>query len=107
MEQRLNFSDYSAEEQEKDAKRIRYKEPPRHAYLLKIDGTWVHYIVNQLGDKYKFYDDLNLPQVYKEMKKNLPEYKPVVIQNDGLAEYLRGKKRYKQLNLFKKSGYEK
>lgn len=99
-ELRLNFSDYPAEEQEKDTRRKRIIQVPKHAYLMKVDGVWAHLIVNQAGDEYRFYEDMNLIQVYYELKKNKPGYKPKVIKNEGLEAYLRNKKLpYRQLRI--------
>ena len=97
---RLNFSDYSAEEQEKDTHRKRIIQVPKHAYLMKVDGVWAHLIVNQVGDECRFYEDMNLTQVYYELKKKKSGYKPKVIENEGLEAYLRNKKLpYRQLRI--------
>lgn len=87
---RLNFSDYSAEQQEKDTlNHIR-----RQVYLMKVDGEWGHLIIKQLGnDDIDFYPQKTLFEVYDELKKEFPNCQPKVIQNRGLEDYLREIKR--------------
>lgn len=111
IEQRLPFSDYPAEEQERDAKRAKRLKIIRHAYLMRIDGEWAHFIVSQKGDDIGYYDEMKLPEVYEKLKRTRPEYTPKVIMNEGLENYLRDrrpeyKKRLaKQLTLeFKDNG---
>lgn len=87
---RLNFSDYPAIEQEYDSQRMR--KPLKHVYLLKVDGEWAHFIVTQKGDDYKFYGDKTLTEVYYALKENYPDYKPRVLKNEGLENYLRDRK---------------
>lgn len=89
-ELRLNFSDYPAVEQEYDAQRI--KKTLRHVYLMRVDGEWAHFIVTQRGDDYKFYGDKTLTEVYYDIKENYPDYKPRVLRNEGLENYLRDRK---------------
>jgi hypothetical protein len=89
-ELRLNFSDYPASEQERDAQKA--KKPLRHVYLMRVDGEWAHFIVTQRGDDYKFYGDKSLTDVYYELKENYPDYKPRVLKNEGLENYLRDRK---------------
>ena len=104
-ELRLNFSDYTAEEQEADVKKYQMRKVPRHAYLMKIHGEWGHFIINQQGDDIGFYGKKNLFEVYKELKEKRPDYIPKVIQNQGLENYLadvkaqREKKQGKQLTI--------
>lgn len=93
-QQRLNFSDYSAQEQETDAKRFadanKKLKVPRHAYLMKVDGEWAHFIVGTHGkDDIDFYEDMTLTAVYNKLKRVKPEYTAKVIQNKGLENYLR------------------
>lgn len=88
-ELRLNFSDYTAEEQEVDVRRHKARKVIRHAYLMKIDGEWGHFIINQQGDDIKFYGQKSLTEVYYELKENRPDYTARVIQNEGLENYLR------------------
>lgn len=92
-EQRLNFSDYSAAEQEADVKKhlAEASKTIRHAYLMKIDGEWAHFIVAKKPD-IDFYDDLNLSQVYSKLKQKKPDYMPRIIRNEGLENYLRDKR---------------
>lgn len=88
-EQRLNFSDYPAVEQEFDSQRIKL---PRHIYLLKIENEWAHFITTLKGDDYKFYGDKTLAKVYHNVKENYPDYKPRVLEDEGLENYLRDRK---------------
>ena len=107
-EQRLNFSDYSAAEQEADVKKhlAKASKTIRHAYILKVDGEWAHFIVNEKADNYAFYGKANLFDVYNSIKEDYPNHKPRVIINEGLTEYLRLRKKQaemikaKQLTLF-------
>lgn len=110
-EQRLPFSDYTPEEQEQDAKRAKRLKVIRHAYLMRIDGEWAHFIVSQKGDDIDYYDEMKLPQVVDRLKRTRPEYTPKVIMNEGLENYLRDrrpefkKRRGRQLTLeFKDNG---
>lgn len=111
IEQRLPFSDYSAEQQEQDAKRAKRLKVIRHAYLMRIDGEWAHFIVGTRGvDDIDFYGDRKLDEVYYKLSRERPEYTPKVIMNEGLENYLRDrraefvKKRNKQLSIdFEKS----
>lgn len=91
-EQRLPFSDYPAKEQEADIKKSKRLKVIRHAYLMRIDGEWTHFIVSQKGDDIGYYDDLKLPEVYEKLKRTRPEYTPKVIQNEGLENYLRDRR---------------
>ena len=93
IEQRLPFSDYPAEEQEQDAKRAKRLKVIRHAYLMKIDGEWAHFIVGTRGvDDIDYYDEMKLPEVYEKLKRTRPEYTPKVIMNEGLENYLRDRR---------------
>lgn len=105
-EQRLPFSDYTPEEQEQDAKRAKRLKVIRHAYLMRIDGEWAHFIVGTRGvDDIDFYGDRKLDEVYYKLSRERPEYTPKVIMNEGLENYLRDrrpefvKKRNKQLSI--------
>ena len=104
---RLNFSDYSAEEQERDAHKKRALKVIRHAYLMKVDGEWAHFIIGTRGkDDIDFYDDMELEDVFRKLQRTRPDYTPKVIINEGLENYLRDhraeykKKRVKQLSIF-------
>lgn len=111
IEQRLPFSDYTPEQQEADAKRAKRLKVIRHAYLMKVDGEWAHFIVGTRGvDDIDFYGDRKLDEVYYKLSRERPEYTPKVIQNEGLENYLRDrraefvKKRNRQLSIeFEKS----
>lgn len=92
IEQRLPFSDYTPEQQEADAKRAKRLKVIRHAYLMRIDGEWAHFIVSQKGDDIGYYDEMKLPEVYEKLKRTRPDYTPKVIQNEGLENYLRDRR---------------
>jgi hypothetical protein len=92
IEQRLPFSDYPAEEQERDAKRAKRLKIIRHAYLMRIDGEWAHFIVSQQGDDIGYYDEMKLLEVVEKLKRTRPEYTPKVIMNEGLENYLRDRR---------------
>lgn len=81
---RLDFSDYSAKEQEKDAIKSRFKQ----VYLMKVDGVWAHFTIIDGKDDYDSYDG-DLTQTYYEVKRKLPQHAVKVIQNKGLEDYLR------------------
>jgi hypothetical protein len=102
-QQRLNFSDYTAEQQEADAHKAKKLKVPQHAYLMKIDGEWAHFIVGQNGkDDYDFYEEMTLTAVYNKLKREKPEYTVKVIRNEGLENYLRdrrGKRKVRQLRI--------
>lgn len=82
---RLDFSDYSAAQQERDAQRSLL----RTVFLLKIDGEWGHLFITQRGDDVQFYPGKELVEVYKELKETYPKCLPRVIQNKHLADYMR------------------
>jgi hypothetical protein len=90
-EQRLNFSDYSAEEQERDAERHAYlqKKYQPHAFLLKVSGTWAHITFDGGEMQHKFYDGMNLYQMFNEIKQTHPNHKLKYVINQGLENYLR------------------
>lgn len=103
---RIDFPDYSAKEQETDAKKAHRLKVIRHAYLMKIDGEWAHFIVGTRGvDDIDFYGDRKLDEVYYKLSRERPDYTPKVIQNEGLENYLRDrraefvKKRNRQLSI--------
>ena len=88
-EQRFNFSDYSAKEQEADVKRFIDASKKVHKptlFVLKVDGEWAHI---DLKMKHKFYGDKNLFQMYNEVKQTHPEHNLKYIINKGLENYLR------------------
>ena len=91
MEQRLNFSDYSAEEQERDVERFNElkKKYQRHVFILKVDGVYAHFVLSGNQPLHKFYDGKNLIQTYYEIKNKFPLYKIKCLMNKGLEDYLR------------------
>lgn len=96
-ELRLNFSDYSAAEQERDAEKYAKRlKPIRHAYLMRVGGEWGHLILTQQGDNIAFYGKKNLTEVYYALKDKFPDYTAKVIQNDGLENYLRDMKKMRE-----------
>lgn len=109
-EGRLDFSDYSAKEQEADAKHYIQQTKKvkliRHAYLMRVDGEWAHFIVSQKGDNIDYYEEMKLPEVVERLKRKFPDYTPKVIQNEGLENYLRDhkpeykKNKMRQLSIF-------
>lgn len=101
IEGRLNFSDYSAEQQEADAKKAHRLKVIRHAYLMKVDGEWAHFIVGTHGkDDIDYYEDMELKAVYEKLQRTRPEYTVKVIQNEGLENYLRDHRaEYKRRNV--------
>lgn len=105
-EQRLPFSDYPVEQQEADAKKAHRLKVIRHAYLMRVDGEWAHFIVGTQGkDDIDFYGEMNLEQVYKKLTRTRPDYTPKVIMNTGLENYLRDNKpktKIRQLNIFER-----
>lgn len=91
IEGRLNFSDYPAKEQERDADRHAYlqKKYQPHAFLLKVSGTWAHITFDGGEMQHKFYDGMNLYQMYTEITRTHPNHKLKYIINKGLEDYLR------------------
>ena len=104
-EQRLDFADYPAKEQERDAMRSRF----RQVYLMKVDGKWAHYTLVDGKEDYDSHDG-DLTETYYEIKAQFKEHTVKVIQNKGLEDYLRDmlpKKQQaqtnsKQLNIWEK-----
>lgn len=85
---RLNFSDYSAKQQERDTQRSLL----RTVFLLKVDGDWGHLFITQRGDDIDFYPGKNLSQTYEALKQEYPRCLPRVIRNEYLEDYLRTKR---------------
>lgn len=81
---RIDFPDYSAREQERDAMRSRF----RQVYLMRVDGKWAHYTLIDGKEDYDSHDG-DLTQTYYEVKQKLPQHSVKVIQNKGLEDYLR------------------
>lgn len=108
-EQRLNFSDYSAKEQEADVERFKFleKKYQPHIFLLKFDGLWASMTFTGGKISPKFYEGMNLYQTFDAVKKTHPFHKMKYIINQGLENYLREQYRKeqlikaKQLELFK------
>jgi hypothetical protein len=107
-ELRINFPDYTVEEQERDVerfKRLEKKYQP-HIFLLKFDGLWASMTFSD-GVKHTFYDGMNLYQTYNKVKETHPNHKMKYIINKGLENYLREQRKKElsrkslQLNLFK------
>lgn len=87
---RFDFPDYPASEQIRDIEKYQQKNILKHAYLMKIDGEWAHFIIKPDGSEdYDFYHELKLPDVFYKLKEKMPDYKQHVIQNKGLEDYLR------------------
>jgi len=88
---RLEFSDYSAAEQERDAERRRYldKKYQPHAFLLRVDGVWAHMIFSDGKPFHKFYEGKTLIETFQELKEKHPLHKVKYIINKGLENYLR------------------
>ena len=93
MEQRLNFSDYSAREQEMDALRAERRKYT-DVYMSKVDGVWHALIPDDLDiiikgkngeDLTKFYERL-VCKIDKDFKIK-PHFRN--IQNTGVDEYIR------------------
>lgn len=96
-EQRIDFPDYPAEEQERDVQNYAKKlKPLRHAYLMRVGGEWGHLILTQQGDNIAFYGEKNLTEVYYDLKENFPDYTAKVIQNQGLENYLKTVKKQRE-----------
>lgn len=108
MEQRLNFSDYSAKEQERDVERFKEleKKYQPHIFLLKVNGMWASMTFHD-GVKHTFYEGMNLYQTFNKVKETHPNHKMKYIINKGLENYLRQQYtkeqmiKARQLNLFK------
>ena len=108
-EQRLDFSDYPAKEQEKDVERFKLleKKYQPHIFLLKFDGIWASMTFTD-GIDYKFYDGMNLYQTFKKVQRTHPNHKMKYIINKGLENYLRDMRKkeniikQRQLQLFER-----
>lgn len=84
---RLDFSDYSAREQERDTMRSRF----RQVYLMKVDGEWGHFTIIDGKDNIDFHSG-DLTETYFELKAKFPQHAVKVIRNEGLENYLRDKR---------------
>lgn len=98
---RLNFSDYSAEQQESDYNRYvkLQKNNNPHLYLLKVDGVLASVIFTPKFEP-KFYENKTLIEVYNEIKEKYSNYGIRCIRNEGLEQYLRTIKK-KELSINK------
>lgn len=95
---RMDFSDYSAEEQEKDVERFKLleKKYQPHIFLLKFDGLWASMTFTGGKVSPKFYEGMNLYQTFNVVKKTHPFHKMKYIMNKGLEDYLREQYKIKQ-----------
>lgn len=97
-ELRINFPDYTADEQERDVerfKRLEKKYQP-HIFLLKFDGIWASMTFSN-GIKHRFYEGMNLYQTFNKVKETHPNHKMKYIINQGLENYLREQRRKEQI----------
>lgn len=104
-EPRLDFSDYSAEEQEYDVeafKRLEKKYQP-HIFLLKVSGMWASMTFSN-GIQYKFYEGMNLYQTFNVVKESHPHHKMKYIINQSLEFYL--KKQYEKEQAIKQKQFK-
>lgn len=88
---RINFPDYSAEQQEQDVDRFKQleKKYQPHIFLLKVDGMWASMTFTGGEVKHKFYEGMNLYQTFNAVKESHPNHKMKYIINQGLENYLR------------------
>lgn len=88
---RINFPDYSTEEQERDVERFKYleKKYQPHAFILKVDGVYAHLILTGEKPLHKFYEGKDLFETYYELKEEYPRHKIKCLMNKGLEDYLR------------------
>lgn len=88
---RLDFSDYTPEEQERDVERFKKleKKYQPHVFLLKIDGVYAHLIFSEGRPFHKFHDGKNLFEAYYEIREQYPHHKIKCLMNKGLEDYLR------------------
>lgn len=95
---RINFPDYSAEEQERDVERFKYLEQKYrpHAFILKVDGVYAHLILSAGKPLHKFYEGKNLFETYYELKDQFPQHKIKCLMNKGLEDYLRNVRKKEQ-----------
>ena len=96
---RINFPDYTAEQQEQDVERFKEleKKYQPHIFLLKVDGMWASMTFTD-GVKHKFYEGMNLYQTFNAVKESHPLHKMKYIINQGLENYLR-EQRKKELSI--------
>ena len=82
---RIDFPDYSAKEQEKDAMKSCFKQ----VYLIKVYNEWANFTIIDGKDDFDFYDKSDLTETYFTIKSKFPQHQVRVIQNEGLQNYLR------------------
>ena len=97
-EQRINFPDYSTEEQERDVERFKLleKKYQPHAFILKVDGVYAHLILTGEKPLHKFYDGKDLFETYYELREKFPQHKVKCLMNKGLEDYLRDVRKKEQ-----------
>lgn len=84
-ELRINFPDYTAEQQEADAR----KKPVKEIYITRVSGVWhgfiprKRYSVTITADK-----GIELPEFVKEVKAEYPDYKMRCVRNYGIDKHL-------------------
>lgn len=95
---RIDFSDYTAEQQEQDIERFKQLEKKHqpHIFLLKVDGTWASMTFTGGKISPKFYEGMNLYQTFKEVQRTHPNHKMKYIINQGLENYLRDMRKKEQ-----------
>lgn len=87
---RIDFSDYPAEQQERDVERHAYlqKKYQPHIFFIKFDGIWAT-MTFAGGINHTFYEGKNLYQTFNAVKEKYPHHKMKYIINKGLEDYLR------------------
>ena len=95
---RIDFPDYSAEQQEQDMERFKQleKKYQPHIFLLKVDGEWASMTFTGGEVKHKFYEGMNLYQTFNAVKESHPNHKMKYIINKGLEYYLRQQRKKEQ-----------
>lgn len=82
-ELRINFPDYTAEQQEADAR----KKPVKEIYITRVSGVWhgfiprKRYSVTITADK-----GIELPDFVQEVKAEFPDYKMRCVRNYGIEK---------------------
>lgn len=90
---RINFPDYSAEQQERDAKRAE-RAGYTEVYISKVDGTWnalvpreLYYVINGNNGEDLTMFCRRLRQAMAKDFKLKPQFR--CIQNSGVDEYFK------------------
>lgn len=90
-EQRLNFSDYNAKEQEKDAMKLSNKV----VYLMKIEDRWAWYHHKPDGANFRFSKPgAKIIDAYNMLSEDFPDHitNPIrLVVNPGLEEWLKAR----------------